>query len=95
MDIQPVSQTTRHKIKGILNTATFEESRVVFYTDILVESIKKYDFDILVTDPPNPFMLLGFSDVHPRDLKMTGNEVKDTGKTDWSKGHDCKKGIYN
>jgi len=78
-DIQPdFSETTRYQLTGILNTRSFSEDRILIEYGIdAKEAIKKYPFDMMITDPPNPFMILGWSNMrHPRDLHMTGNEVK-------------------
>ena len=78
-DIQPdFSETTRYQLTGILNTRSFSEDRIIIEYGIDARSaITKYPFDMMVTDPPNPFMILGYSNIrHPRDLHMSGNEVK-------------------
>ena len=78
-DIQPdFSETTRHQLVGIINTRSFSEDRIILEYGIDAKcAIKKYNFDMVITDPPNPFMILGYSNIrHPRDLHMTGNEVK-------------------
>ena len=79
-DIQPdFMDVLRYELKGIIKTRKFSEDPIIMEYGIdAKESARKYDFDILITDPPNPFMILGFSNIrHPRDLHMTGNEVKE------------------
>jgi len=78
-DIQPdFAHTLRYQLVGIMNTRSFSEDRIAIEYGIdAKESLAKYDYEMVITDPPNPFMILGYSNIrHPRDLHMSGNEVK-------------------
>ena len=79
-DIQPdFSEVRYNKLKSICSSKTFFDNSVIMEYGIDAnDSVDKYPFDLLVTDPPNPFMILGFSNArHPRDLHMSGKEIKE------------------
>jgi hypothetical protein len=73
-DIQPdFKEVKRKELVFNLNPIVFIEYGVDAKT-----SIQLNEYDILITDPPNPFMILGYSNIrHPRDLHMSGKEVND------------------
>jgi DNA modification methylase len=89
-DIQPdFIDVIRYELKGIIKTKQFSSDPLIIEYGIDAKaSIRKYDFDIMITDPPNPFMIVGFTNARmPRDLHMSGNEIKNHWKPKLVKGN--------